>query len=343
MWLTLAAAAFFGLLMLITLVRAEKSVANGALTVLTLLAVGIAVAATIRGPAAQRDVSGEAPMASAPTAALPALSCLDDLAGDMVLGVCEKAVFATADSTAAAVSYVAGQISHLASYGDAATAAKIMTPELQALRRSIERDRYGIVAQVLQVRDHCSPTECAVFRSLTDNHQIITNMDEHLYEGLVGRHAAMWTALPQVTASTAPGMGALAAYPPSMPTGKPTTMDFPSSNSIPPVSIMSAEPARRESATAAAPAARPVPAPSQSPAPAARPVPAPAPSQSPAPAAAAPAAKKSAAKQPHPAPVVAQPAPAVAQPVPAVAQPAPAVAQPTLLSPKPSAPAASND
>jgi len=303
MWLTLAAAGFFGLLMLITLMRAEKSVANGALTVIALLAVGIAAAATIRAPAGSPDASGEERTPSAPAAALPALACLDDLAGDMVLGVCEKAVFASPESTAAAVSYVAAQISHLTSYGDAANAAKVMTPELQALRRSIEHDRYGIVAQVLQVREHCSPTECAVFRSLTDNHQIITNMDEHLYEGLVSRHAAMWTAPPQTTASTVPGMGALAAYPPSMPTGRPTTMDFPSANSIPPVSIMSAEPARREPATA--PAARASPAPS------------------PAPAVAAPAAKKSAAKQP--------------------AHPTAAVPQPTLLSPTPSAPAASND
>ena len=53
MWLTLAAAGFFGIIVLITLLRAEKSVANGALTVITLLAVGIALASTIRefGPA----------------------------------------------------------------------------------------------------------------------------------------------------------------------------------------------------------------------------------------------------------------------------------------------------
>ena len=49
MWLTLAAAGFFGLIVLITLLRAEKSVANGALTVITLLAIGVAVAATFRG------------------------------------------------------------------------------------------------------------------------------------------------------------------------------------------------------------------------------------------------------------------------------------------------------
>src|SRR6266403_2510113 len=49
MWLTLAASGFFGIIVLITLLRAEKSVANGALTVNTLLAIGIAATATIRG------------------------------------------------------------------------------------------------------------------------------------------------------------------------------------------------------------------------------------------------------------------------------------------------------
>ena len=60
MWLILAAAGFFGIILLITLLRAEKSVANGALTVITLLAIGIAVAATMRtfGPG-DRAAPGE--------------------------------------------------------------------------------------------------------------------------------------------------------------------------------------------------------------------------------------------------------------------------------------------
>ena len=49
MWLTLAAAGFFGIIVLITVLRAEKSVANGALAVITLLAIGVAGAATLRG------------------------------------------------------------------------------------------------------------------------------------------------------------------------------------------------------------------------------------------------------------------------------------------------------
>jgi len=55
MWMTLAAAGFFGLILLITLLRAEKSVANGALTVITLLSIAIAGAAMVRvyGPGAE--------------------------------------------------------------------------------------------------------------------------------------------------------------------------------------------------------------------------------------------------------------------------------------------------
>ena len=77
MWLTVAAGGFFGIIVLITLLRAEKSVANGALTVITLLAIGIAVASTIRGfvPGGQQSASGEETRSPQPmsTAALPAL------------------------------------------------------------------------------------------------------------------------------------------------------------------------------------------------------------------------------------------------------------------------------
>src|SRR5712675_485590 len=80
MWLTLAAAGFFGIILLITLLRAEKSVANGALTVITLLAIGVAVAATIRGfgPDGQA-ASGQARSVQPPNPTPPALACIDDL------------------------------------------------------------------------------------------------------------------------------------------------------------------------------------------------------------------------------------------------------------------------
>ncbi|MGM4987461.1 hypothetical protein [Tardiphaga sp. 841_E9_N1_2] len=255
MWLALAASIFFALIVLATLLRAEKSVANGALTVITLLAIGVAAAATLRkSETAGQDASHAVVAMSQVNASLPALSCLDDLAGDMVLAGCEKVLFGSADSVAAAVSASAAQINRLTSYGDVAAANKSMTPELAGLRRAIERDRYGLIAYVLQSRDRCMPESCAAYAALTDHKRIAANMEERTYEGLVTRYAPGWNAPP---AAAAAATGALAGLPASVPTGKPTTADFPSSSSIPPISIMTETPVKPPAAAnAQAPAPR---------------------------------------------------------------------------------------
>jgi hypothetical protein len=237
MWLTLAAAAFFGVVLLVTLLRAEKSVANGALTVITLLAIGVAVAATIRGFGPGGRPSSVSLGSPATTASLPALSCIDDLAGDTALAACEKILFGSPDSVAAAVTYASDRISRLTAFGDVAAANSGMTPELQALRRSVERDRYGLMAYVLSVRDRCQPADCAAYTSLTDHNQIAANIDERVYESAIIRYAPSWGA-PAATAA-APAVATLA---PSAPTGKPTNADFPSATSIPAVNIMTPEP-----------------------------------------------------------------------------------------------------
>jgi hypothetical protein len=190
-----------------------------------------------------------------------------------------------------------------------------MTLDMQALRRAVEHDRYGLMAQVLTARDRCTPTDCAVYRSLTDNHQIITNMDEHLYDGLVARYAPSWNAPPVTTASTGP----LGMMPPSLPTGRPTNAEFPSAANTPPVSIMTPEPGTGAKPPGAANAAIP-PATARQPAQAAGPPTSLAPSPPP------PAAAK---KQPAPK----RPAPATAT----------APAAPTPLSPTASEPPGAND
>ena len=234
MWLTLAAAGFFGLIVLITLIRAEKSVANGALTVITLLAIGIAVAATIRGYGpANRSVSGDLRSTAPVVANLPVLSCIEDLAGEAVGAACEKVVFASPDSTAAAVSYTASLLTRLTALGDVASAKANMTMEMVAVRRALERDRYGLVAQVLAARDGCTQTQCLAFRSLMDSRQIAANMSDRVYELLVGRYAPSWNTPPS---------SAVAALPASVPTGRPTNAEFPSSANTPAVSIMTPEP-----------------------------------------------------------------------------------------------------
>jgi hypothetical protein len=303
MWLTLAAAGFFGIIVLITLLRAEKSVANGALTVITLLAIGIAVAATIRGfGPGGRTASTESRSPQPTMAALPALACIDDLAGEAVLTACEKALFGSPESAAAALSYAASQIARLTSFGDVAAANKNLTPELQMLRRAVERDRYGLMAYVLLARDHCTPLACSAFRALTDSHQISVNMDERVYDGLIAHYAPLWNAPPAL-----PAPAPVAALSPTMPMGKPTNADFPTAASTPPVSIMTPEPGVATMPAPRAPASTPV-------------ANAPLPSPRPASAATTPAAarKQAAAKSsPRPAPVQlapAAPAPAAAAP-----------------------------
>jgi hypothetical protein len=126
----------------------------------------------------------------------------------------------------------------------------------------VERDRYGLMAYVLSARDRCQPGECAAYRSLTDHNQIAANMDERIYEGLILRYSASWNA------PTAPAAGAVAAFPTTMPTGKPTSADFPNAASIPPVNIMTPEPGPgaapvpRTPPAAAANAQTPLPRPS---------------------------------------------------------------------------------
>lgn len=237
MWATLAAAGFFALVVLIVLLRADKTMANGALAVIALLAIGIASTTTVRGfgqISRPNDFAAEQPqrVALQQSAPVPALSCLDGLAGDSVEAACERAVFGAADTAAAAVSYTASQVSRLIAAGG----ARSLSPELQVLKRAVERDRYGLVAQVVTVRERCSINDCSLYRVLSDPSQIKANINERLYDTLVERYAAAWNSA--TAAAPAPVAGML----PGMPTGKPTSVDFATSTSIPPVSIMSAEP-----------------------------------------------------------------------------------------------------
>ena len=89
----------------------------------------------------------------------------------------------------------------------------------------------GLMAYVLTARDRCTPSACRAFRSLTETRQITANMEDRVYESLIMRHASSWNA-PQAAT------GMVAALPPSVPTGKPTNAEFPTSASTPPVNIM---------------------------------------------------------------------------------------------------------
>ncbi|KIZ34597.1 MULTISPECIES: polysulfide reductase NrfD [Rhodopseudomonas] len=287
-WLTLAAAVFFGIVVLIVMLRADRSVANATLAVITLLALVVAMSAALHVFAPEPGGPATRAAASPPSisvVSLPALACIDELADDTVLTACEKALFASPEAVAAAVSYAAVRLSRLTALGDVATANANMTPELASLRASIERDRYGLFAHVLAVRDHCQANDCAAYASLADHNQIAANIDARAYEAAVERHAPSWNQ------AAVPALSGLAGLPVEAPSGKPTTADFPTADSIPPVNIMTPEPP-----LAAAPPPQPKPTPKPKPAEATlgRPAP-PSAAQAPRPA----AAKKPPRPKPH--------------------------------------------
>jgi hypothetical protein len=164
-----------------------------------------------------------------------ALGCLDPLAGETVEVACEKALFASPEATAAALSYVAAQLSVLRSAAEVGDRAG--NPALLALQRAIEADRFGIVAHVLAVRDGCRPDQCNAFGWLRDPSRISVNLAERPFEARLKSASASWPAAgTRGLASNAP------APAPSLATRTPNNLYFPSAASIPPVNIMTAEP-----------------------------------------------------------------------------------------------------
>jgi hypothetical protein len=199
-----------------------------------------------------------------------AFACLDPLVGDVVESACEKAVFQSPEATAGALSYVAAQLTLLADFTVYARKAGSDPPlALGNLRRSIEGDRFGLVARVLSVRDGCTPGNCPAFALLTDPGRVAVNLAGRSYELYVERHAAAWPAgakSPVVAATgAATNAGEGDAQPPAASTPR-SGLFFPSAASIPPVTIMNAEPQLPPETTNSTPPSAPKQAPARRPA-----------------------------------------------------------------------------
>jgi len=206
------------------------------------------------------------------------LACLDAIAGDSVEAACEQALFASPETVAAAVTYVSARLNLLAqSLEFAGRGDRSHGPALLALRQSLESDRYGIVAQVLSLRDSCTPAQCDSFALLHDTTRVRANLRDRAFDSYVVRYAANWSgragtpvadAAPATaagyptlsgpamtgTVSPSPAVGGVAAAP-AKPAAVSSRYDFPSASSIPPVSIMTPEPDTPPARTPAAGAA----------------------------------------------------------------------------------------
>jgi hypothetical protein len=280
------ATALFAVLLVLAFARA--GVARRLLVpVAVLIVVGLGVTAVLDrmtqdARAAERRAFRERAAQLTAQALAPgsALACLDGVAGDAVENACERAVFAGPRTTAAAVAYMAARLTLLA---DALSFARRDDPDFAAnfagLRRAIELDRFGIAAHVLASRDGCTAERCAAFALLKDADVIKSNLKAQIFDQYVSRHAGGWNkGEPKAATEKEPMAAAPAtAGAPVARTAEPAGTrektplakgyDFPSAASIPPVSIMNAEPPLAKEATDAhaaqtstdSPAAVPVP------------------------------------------------------------------------------------
>jgi len=174
-----------------------------------------------------------------------ALACLDPITGAEIQEPCEKALFSGPEATAAAISYVAAQIALLSSARDhARRTGRSDVDVFTDLRRALEADRFGVVAHVLTVRDHCSTRGCAALALLRDSSRVSANIEQRRFETHLKRHMPAWPGTANGLTTSHPVASGPAVAPSVAGVSKPPNdLFFPSASSIPPVNIMTAEPA----------------------------------------------------------------------------------------------------
>jgi hypothetical protein len=198
------------------------------------------------------------------------LACLDTVANETIEAGCEKSLFANPQTVAAAVAYVDARLTLLADSLELAARDRNYENSIERLRRSLEADRFGMVAHVLAGRG-CTEEKCAALKLFRDPRHVATNLRERSFDANVIVYAAAWNAPPSTPAApmaAAPAAPAFASVPGVATTGVATPpsgkYDFPSSASIPAISIMSAEPAVPAGENIAPPQQSAVPPPSAS-------------------------------------------------------------------------------
>ena len=171
-----------------------------------------------------------------------ALACLGSQAGEAVETACEKSVFASPESAAAALAFTEARMALLADAKAIADDDPAFTALIAGIRRSVELDRFGLAAQVLATRDSCSAEDCPALALVGEPTALRANLKARAYDTYVARYAAGWE---KREAAPAVAEAKPADEPPQAPAAAfSSRYDFPSAASIPPVSIMTAEPTR---------------------------------------------------------------------------------------------------
>jgi cell division septation protein DedD len=270
LWAAGAAAALLLLFLLIALFRGGFGAVIGGLVRIVLLALAMVGAWMLFNWVQERDhiearrsldqrLDELTARVLAPTSVL---GCLEPGLGDAIDNSCEKELFASPETIGAATALVAARWSLLGRAVDHAKRDPGYDARLDGLRRTLQADRYGFLAQVLSTREGCTASRCEGLERLSDPTRVRANLAERTFESLVARNAVAWANRVRVpTAAAAPVPN--------------PNVNFPSASSIPPVSIMNTEPgAGAPAAAAPTPPRRAPPPPKAAPRPAAKRAPA---------------------------------------------------------------------
>lgn len=225
----------------------------------------------IRG-SAERDKAEErraldqrsAELVSRATVPGSAIACLEATNTETVEGACERAVFASPETVAAATAYIAGRLTLLADAHEyTARRDQGYESSIAGLRRTIAADRYGLASQVLATRDGCTADACDAFGLVYDDKKLRANMRDRLFDATVGRYAVNWPTRTRPLASSTPAGGVAtppalnATFPPMQPNTEPPQTAAPST---PPAQAAAPTPEPRPTNSAPASAARRPPA-----------------------------------------------------------------------------------
>jgi hypothetical protein len=134
------------------------------------------------------------------------LGCLDTTMNEALEAVCERVIFGNPATIAAATVFVASQLGLLSdavdyiNRGDSA-----YSPAIAGLRRAVETDRFGLVAQVLATRDGCTAAKCTQLAMLSDATRVSDHLKDGTFDGLVARYTTVWSQMtPQSTVAAGP-------------------------------------------------------------------------------------------------------------------------------------------
>jgi hypothetical protein len=207
-------AALLGLFLLLAVFRTSVSEVVWTLTRVGLVVVVAASAWLFFGRAIERDRIDERrtldqriqELSARATEPGSPLGCLDTPMNEALESVCERVIFGNPATIAAATVYVASQLALLSDAVDYINRTDSgYSPAIAGLRRAVETDRFGLVAQVLATRDGCTAAKCAQLAMLSDATRVSDHLKDGTFDGLVARYATAWPQMPpQSTVAAAP-------------------------------------------------------------------------------------------------------------------------------------------